>query len=180
MRKAILLTAAALLVSACTESPTEPTEAAPSLGVASSHHSRAFRARWVSQPGDPSAVECAEGQFPGRSLLEGNATHMGTITGDAWACLQPTGPLSFQSNTAGFTLTAAHGDEVSFEMDPEDPQLWEVEITEHGAVVTSAGGFLIAGGTGKFEGASGHVRLTARRVGDGDTHARVVGRISGS
>ena len=176
MRHVIPLTAAALLISACMESPTQPAEA-PSFGIASGQD-LPFHSSWVSQPGDPGAVECAEGQFPGRSLLEGKATHMGKITGDAWACVAYTGPLSLQSLSAGVLLTAANGDEVRLEMDPGDPQLWEVAFTEAGVVITSAGGFLVVGGTGRFDGATGRVRLASRKVGAGDTTATLDGTIS--
>lgn len=178
MRRIILLTAAALLISACMESPTQPAEAAPFFGIASGQ-SLPFAARHVSQIGDASAVECEPGQGAGRSLIvKGNATYLGKYTGDAWACFAPIGPLSLQSFSAGVSLTAANGDEVWLEMDPDDPQLWEIAFSDAGVVVTSAGGFFIVGGTGRFEGAAGRVRITSSRVGAEATTSTLVGTIS--
>ncbi|MEQ8330920.1 MAG: hypothetical protein RH859_10725 [Longimicrobiales bacterium] len=179
MRRPIPLILAGVLMAGCTEFPTEPAEQVLAFGHKSSH-AQPFRGRHVSQTADASGVACDAGQLAGRSIIvRGNATHLGRYSGDASACIVPTGPLSLVSATARMTLIAANGDEVWLQMDPADPQMWEVTFPEPGVVaVTSEGGFDVVGGTGRFDDATGHVRVTSSRVGSEDTEARLEGTIS--
>jgi hypothetical protein len=74
----------------------------------------------------------------------GHVTHMGAVTNAQVVCLNPA-DLTF---TGEFTLTASNGDTVS-------AQISGHAVPVSGPVIMVYGQFVITGGTGRFEGATG-------------------------
>lgn len=80
----------------------------------------------------------------------GTGTHIGNHTSEWYVCLNQQGGLE---GAFYGTLTAANGDKVYFSQ--PDPSVFEID--ENGNVT---GEFDITGGTGRFEGATGHINTT--------------------
>jgi len=88
--------------------------------------------------------EYAQTQFIG----SGNGTHIGNSADEFYVCSNAQGGLS---GPFYGTLTAANGDEIYFSQ--SDMSVF-IFIDEYGNVT---GEFDITGGTGRFEGATGHI-----------------------
>jgi len=87
-------------------------------------------------------------------ITEGNLTHLGAVTGTAevhWT-LVSLDPLVLEPAGADITLVAADGDELYLEHDAGE---WDPDTA------TSTADFVITGGTGRFEGATGGGTATA-------------------
>jgi hypothetical protein len=80
----------------------------------------------------------------------GTGTHIGNHTSEWYVCSNPQGGL--EGSFYG-TLIAANGDEIYFSQ--PDPSVFTID--EFGNVT---GEFDITGGTGRFEGATGHLNTT--------------------
>ena len=115
-------------------------------------HAVPFHATFVSTvsvfPPQPNEEVCGMGApvFNLLQTLEGNATHMGLISGSISSCIDPTTspPTIFNQM---FTLIAANGDE-----------LYLAASGEPGGV------FDITGGSGRFSDATGTVRGVFQRI----------------
>jgi hypothetical protein len=84
--------------------------------------------------------DCAPGPLLTRTTVSGTATHMGWSDGVFTHCPQEVGFVNGR-----FVLEAANGDELHFVYDNlEDDNPFDM---------------MVSGGTGRFEGASGHVDL---------------------
>jgi len=130
-----------------------------------------FRGRH-SAMSDPSiAPVCTEGIPLGTTIIEGNATHLGTFTGNSMGCTL--GP-SFLSSS--FTWIGANGDEVWLSLDHAAAQPFTFVFPEF--VITLE--YDITGGSGRFDGAEGHVVMvvTALLDGSGPNQATWEGTIS--
>ena len=98
----------------------------------------------VYSEGNGCYPEYAQTQFIG----SGNGTHIGNSSDEFYVCSNAEGVLS---GPFYGTLTAANGDKIYFSQ--SDMSVF-VFIDEYGNV---SGEFDIIGGTGRFEGATGHV-----------------------
>ena len=81
----------------------------------------------------------------------GNGTHIGNSADEFYVCLNAQGGLSGPFTG---TLTAANGDEIYFSQ--SDMSVF-IFVDEYGNVT---GEFDIIGGTGRFEGATGHINTS--------------------
>lgn len=111
-----------------------------------------FTGRHMAVIADASSVSCPDGQRPGRSTITaGNATHLGTFTGEARSCAIGTTFVS-----ASLTWIGANGDQVLLSLDADAEQVVVIDFP----IVTVTVEFDITGGTGRFDEATGHVVTT--------------------
>ncbi len=123
--------------------------------LAANDQVRPFRATVIAQVVGPGPVEDSL-----NVAVHGQASHLGRVTGGGTV---QTGVLLH----ATVTLTAANGDSVNFVADygPSGPGTW-------------AGTYRIAGGTGRFEGASGDGSFEAVLNPDGTLTGKADGNIA--
>lgn len=131
-----------------------------------------FRGHHSATSDESIAPTCGEGETPGgTTIIEGNATHLGTFTGNAIGCTM--GP-SFLSSS--LTWIGANGDEVRLSLDHAADQPFTFVFPEF--VITLE--YDITGGSGRFDGAEGHVVMVVTVLfdGSGPNQATWEGRIS--
>ncbi len=123
--------------------------------LAANDHVRPFRTTMIAQVVGPGRVEDSL-----NVAVLGQATHLGRVTG---AGTVQTGVILH----ATVTRTAANGDSVNFVADygPSGPGTW-------------AGSYIIDGGTGRFEGASGDGSFEAVLNADGTITGKADGNIA--
>lgn len=152
MKRFSLLPLVAVLVS-CGDTPTQPEPLGSFLVLAPAHTLKMvpFKARHAQTPGDASGISCPSGEVAGFATGEGKGTHLGRYAAEVSTCVHPL--LGLWSRVDG-KFTAANGDELHFEMDPQAPArivLWAPPRAE------AEGGLNVVGGTGRFAGATGHM-----------------------
>ena len=107
-----------------------------------------FTGRHSAMSDESIAPDCDTGTPLGTTIIEGNASHLGTFTGNSMGCTL--GP-SFLSSS--FTWIGANGDEVWLSLDHTADQPFTFVFPEF--VITLE--YDITGGSGRFDGAEGHV-----------------------
>ena len=94
--------------------------------------------------------ECYPAFIQTQFIGSGTGTHIGNHTSEWYVCSTPEGGLA---GTFYGTVTAANGDKIYYSQ--PDPSVFTID--EFGNVT---GEFDITGGTGRFEGATGHLNTT--------------------
>lgn len=130
----------------------------------------------------PDPDDCPSPNAPGgTTIIEGTATHLGTFTGSTVGCIHigtffnPNNPYEFLISE--LTWIGANGDEVRLSLYGAG-QVWEWDFDAGKLVVTLE--YEITGGSGRFDGAEGHVVMvvTVLLDGSGPNQATWEGTIS--
>ena len=155
------LAAALAVFSACADGPLESDPLDTRLVAVTDRTVKMvpFEATVVLRPTDDLGVVCPVGEGAFQQLIEGRGSHLGKLTGEFRGCA---GFFSGTFSIFSFTFIAANGDEVRTQMDPSFPGQFIV-FGGPGNPAVIVGGLNIVGGTGRFEGATGH--LTTRTEG---------------
>ncbi len=114
---------------------------------------------------EPIDVHCPSGATPGKAVLSGKSTHLGEYTGTSISCSVPTSPRSAAFDGASLVLYQRHGDELRLVLNRVVGGGVVVDLDAQGVpeVLVIDAGYDIAGGTGRFDSASGSVTLHAVR-----------------
>ena len=149
-------------ISACGDNPTGPDGVTPQFSRTSSNSAMVpFKAVWFQMPTDvPGDLVCPEGEVPGRAVADGRATHLGRYSGSVLTCFNPLGIWS----KTDVTFSAKRDDDgLRMEMDDLNP-FRVVAFDPATLAFEAAGGIVIVGGTGRFEGAVGYVNARSTGI----------------
>ncbi len=117
-----------------------------------------------SRPFHGNAIGSVVGQIPPNGLVissKGNATHLGNFTRDEVLFINPDG-----SFTGQIVFYSANGDQLNANV-----------VGQFISATTAIGHYSFAGGTGRFEGATGQVEFEAVTADGLNVQIRFVGRI---